>query len=369
MKFMRKFVSNDGKPRRLRATTAILLPATLIMMGADKGCVSKPTVDTIVTTSPIEVKGGIQYIDSTGNVTLQDGKAQLRVNASWLAEVSTADQVWTYPAVALQNGVNTLDGKTRRWNGLFWVNGVIDPFLLERRNDIPSTGQQKVWFNMTHFNINNQLTAIANHTLNGPLSAADLNTFTTGVRAGIKDFVLKAYSGVDIVEVFAAGPDVQEIQFHGENSCSLYGQSPGDFKNQIKAQVSHIYVGTFKCVVVDDDKLLTETPAKKTDTLQTRITDISTFIGRTAAHEFGHSLGLVAEGNAQLKGCEGMHSCEAYDAANPSDRFDSGHYIMDPGPKSTLHARIGQADPVNRDPQKPRFCNYDRSYLKIILPL
>ena len=124
----------DNTPRRLRLTTAVLLPATLVMMGAAKGCLSKPTVDTIVTTSPIEVKGGIQYIDGSGNVTLMDGKAQLKVNGSWLAEVSTVDQVWTYPSVSLINGVNTLDGKTRRWNGFFWVNGVLDPFLLERRN-------------------------------------------------------------------------------------------------------------------------------------------------------------------------------------------------------------------------------------------
>jgi hypothetical protein len=189
------------------------------------------------------------------------------------------------------------------------------------------------------------------------------------VRAGIKDFVIKAYSGIDVVEVAASGADVHEIQFHGENSCGLYGQSPGDWKNQTKAQVSHIYVGTFKCVAVDDNKLLTETPAKKTDSLQTRITDISTFIGRTAAHEFGHSLGLTSEGATKLNGCEGSHNCEAYDAANPSDRFDSGHYMMDPGPKSLLYARIGQDSATVRDPKKPRFNNYNRSYLKLILPL
>jgi hypothetical protein len=353
---------------RRNLTVAILLPATVILMGVDKGCVSKPIVDTIVTTSPIEMKGGIKHIDADGDVTLHDGKVQLKVNATTLAETSTVDKVWTYPSVTLQNGTNKIQGTTKRLSGFFWINGVIDPFLLERRNDIPNTGQQKVWFNMTHFNIDNQLKAIANHTLNGPLSAADLNTFTTGVRTGIKDFVVSAYSGVDIVVVNASGPDVHEIEFRGENSSSLYGQSPGDWKNQTKAQVSTIYVGTFKHVAVDDDRLLNETPAKKTDSLQTRIADISTFIGRTAAHEFGHSLGLTSEGTTKLNGCEGSHNCEAFDNANPSDRFDNGHYMMDPGPKSTLHARIGQATADVRKAKKPRFNNYNKSYLKILLP-
>lgn len=369
IRLIRGLRSGIDRRWRLRGVPAILLPATLILMGADKGCVSQPTVDTIVTTSSVQVKGVIQQIDPDGSVTLHDGKARLKVNGANLAEVSTVDKVWSYASVALANGLNTLEGTTKRVSGLFLISGTIDPFLLERRTDIPNVGDQKVWLNMTHFNIDNRLKAMANHTLNGPLSAADLNTFTTGVRAGIQDFVSKAYSGVDIVFVNSAGANVHEIKFHGEDQgCSLFGQSPGDWKNQVKAQVSHVYLSTFECVVVANNDLLTETPAKKTDTLQTRIKDISTLIGRTAAHEFGHSLGLVAEGDTKLHGCEGMHSCEAYDASHPSDRFDSGHYMMDPGPKSTLFARIGQDNSSTRKTHTPRFSNYDKSYLKILLP-
>jgi hypothetical protein len=115
---------------------------------------------------------------------------------------------------------------------------------------------------------------------------------------------------------------------------------------------------------VDDNRLINQTAATKNDTIAQRVIDVGTFIGRTAVHEFGHSLGLTNEGN--LHGCEGTHNCEAYDAANPSDRFDNGHYIMDPGPKSTIWARIGQANSTERKAKVPKFNSYNKSYLNII---
>ncbi len=249
------------------------------------------------------------------------------------------------------------------------VNGTIPAFILERKTDLSSVGEQKVFFDWSGAGINDKIKAMATHTLNGPLSAADLNTFVTGVKDKVATFFKGAYDGQSVTLVNAAGSGVHTVKFIGKDSCNLYGQSPVDYKNTDKTQASEIYIGTFWCVVVDKDDLLNETPAQKTDTLQTRIGDIGTYIGRTVAHEVGHSLGLVAQGDSKLHGDVGWHNNQAYDDANPSDRADSGRYIMDPGESSVLYARIGQCDPdLPRNTCTPHFNAYNKSYFKITHP-
>lgn len=343
-----------------------------LLMGVDKGCVTQPTIDTIVTTSSVAIKGTINELDSGGTlVGTRDGKVRLKVNGVDQAWVSTVSKVWTYSSVGLNTGVNTISGSTQRTVGSTTINGTLDAFILERKTDLVSRGEQKVFLDFSDSGIATQLKAIANHTLNGPLSAADQTAFVDGVKAKVTSYFKEAYKGMKITVVTAAGTDVTTVKFRGEDKCSLYGESPGDYKNSNKQQECKIYVGSFKCACVDDDRLLTETPARKTDTMTVRINDIGTFIGRTAVHEFGHSLGLTAEGDTKLHGCDGMHNCDAYDTANPADRFNSGHYIMDPGPKSGLCARIGldcSEGTTTRVAKKPRFNSYNRSYLKIIHP-
>jgi hypothetical protein len=194
-----------------------------------------------------------------------------------------------------------------------------------------------------------------------------LNSFVADVKAGISSFFTNAYSGTAVSLVGAPGAGIHRVKFHGYDSCSLYGQSPGDYLNTVKGQTTDIYVGTFKCVMVDYAELIASTPAELTDPLATRVQDVATAIGRTVAHEVGHSLGLTADG-VRLHGCEGMHNCEAYDDSNPSDRFDNGHHIMDPGPKSEMYARIGLSNPTTRVALRPYFERYGRSYVKIIHP-
>lgn len=354
-----------------------VLACPFLLMGADSGCVFTPTADTIVTTGTVKIEGRIAEFDSNGKfVAWHDGTVTLNVNGTNLASVATVSQKWTYPSVALKAGVNRIKGTTSRGPG-GTIKGTIQEFVLERRTDLNATGEQKVFFDWSDAGIDDILQDIAKLSLNPDPSAADLTAFAADVRDGVKTFVLNAYKGTKVTLAGAAGPGVHVIKFFGNSYtvCGLYGESPGDFKNTNKTQTSNIYLNTFRCAAQPqtpggtDSRLLTETPARATDSLAQRVKDISTFIGRTAAHEFGHSLGLTAEGDVLvgLHGCEGMHNCSGYESTLPIDRFDDGHYMMDPGPKSKLHARIGQENTTTRKEQMPRFNAYNRSYLLIVV--
>lgn len=363
MRIQSKMIANNPTIKRLLYVG--LFASLAVLMGADKGCVTSPTIDTIVTTSPIKVEGNISEFNAAGSfVANHDGNVRLNVNGINLPSVTTVSKAWKYDRVNLNIGVNRIRGTTERAGP---VTGVIPEFIIERKTDLSSRGEQKVYFDWSDAGIDTMLKNMATHTLEPDPGAADLNSFVTQVKSGVENFVKKAYTGITITVVAASGAEVHTIKFYGNsyNRCGLYGVSDADYKNATKQQTSSIYIKAFECKVADDNALLTSTPAKTTDTMATRVTDIATFIGRTAAHEFGHSLGLVAE-SALLHGCDGWHNCDAYDTANPADRFDSGHYIMDPGLKSVLYARIGQANATTRKSQPPKFNAYNRSYLDII---
>ena len=363
------------------AVRIAVLASPLLLMGADSGCVSRPTPDTIVTTGTVKIQGNIMELDSSGEfVALHDGKVTLNVNGTNLASVTTVNKEWTYASVALKVGINRIKGTTSRSQGGTTINGTIPEFVLERRTDLSATGEQKVFLDWSDAGTADILKDIAKLSLSPTPSAADLDAFAANVKDGIKIFVENAYKGTNVTIVGSTGPNVHVIKFVGTSysTCGLYGQSPGDFKNTIKAQTSKVYLNSFKCQAQPltpggtDSPLLTKTPARSTDTLAQRVRDISVFIGRTAAHEFGHSLGLTEEGEAGLHGCEGMHNCLTYEGGLPVDRFDDGHYMMDPGPRSKLYARIGQAhsgetSSTGRKEKLPRFDAYGLSYLKIVL--
>lgn len=352
---------------KTRILHVLALPTlVLLTMGADKGCVTAPGTDILVTSSSVNLKGNIAEFDAAGSfVAFRDGKARLRIGTGpWTAWATTASNVWTINSVTLASGVNVFHGETQRASGSTTINGTIPDFIIEYKTDLSDRGTQKVFLDWSASGIDADLKDIAKHTLEPDPSAAQLDQFVTDVKAGVSSFFTSAYSGLNVTLVTAAGTDVHTVKFRDDQSCGLYGESPGDYGNATKQQTSKVYIHAFRCTVVDDDRLLTETPAKTSDTLAQRVKDIATFIGRTAAHETGHSLGLTSE--TKLHGCEGMHNCEGYDSANPADRFDSGHYIMDPGPKSELHYRIGQANTTTRQSKRPIFEPYGKSYLNII---
>lgn len=349
---------------------SLLLPIVMVLsMGASyKGCFLEPIEKDLLTTAgSFSFTGTISEFNEAGKWTKNhNGQARLKKNGSYVTNwVNTVSGTYKFENMALSSGVNVFTGDVRfqEANGV-WKIGVIPEVLVERKTDLSSRGTQKVYLDWTDSKNNNLIKEMGEETLNHSFTTAELDQFVVDVKNKIRNFIGSSYNGVNIQFVSASGTDVHTIKFYGDERCDLYGQSPGDYKNQTKQQTSSIYTATFHCVIVDDNRLINNTAATKNDTVDQRVTDIANFIGRTAAHEMGHSLGLTSE--AHLHGCEGMHNCEAYDNANPSDRFDNGHYIMDPGPKSNIAARIGQANSSERKTKTSKFNSYNKSYLKII---
>jgi|GEM_PF-4577999 len=355
--------------KRIKAIYALLPFVLLFGMGATyRGCTFEPiNNDFLTTASTVNVTGTIAEFNDAGKwVKNHAGQARLKSGSTYLTGwINTDGTTYKFENVALNNGVNILSGDVRfqDTNGN-WIASTIPQILIEKKTDLSDRGVQKVFFDWSDAGIDELLKGMATHTLNKTFTAAELNQFATDVKAKVESFFKQSYNGLNIQFVAASGDDVHTIKFFGDERCDLYGESPGDYKNQNKVQTSKIYIATFHCVVVDDNRLIEQTAATKDDSVEQRVTDLGLFIGRTATHEFGHSLGLTNEGN--LHGCEGTHNCESYDNSNPSDRFDNGHYMMDPGPKSTIWARIGQANSTERKTKLPKFNSYNKSYLNTI---
>lgn len=354
-----------------RLFSAPLLVAYLILSGFGatyKGCVFNPLQkDFLTTEANVQVQGNISEFDDAGKFKkTHTGQVRLKKNGAYISDwQDTVNNSWDYPSVMLSNGVNILSGDVRFQNESgTWVNATIPSMLIEKKSDLPSRGIQNVFFDWSDARIAGLIKEIGTATLDRTFTEAEKNQFVTDVKNKVIWFFNTTYKGTNVKLVNAAGTDVHTVKFDGADRCDYYGESPGDYKNQNKQQTSHMYVGTFHCIIVDDNRLVDGTAAVKTDTVEQRVTDVGIFIGRTVTHELGHSLGLSDEAN--LHGCEGMHNCESYDNSNPSDRFDNGHFTMDPGPKSTIWARIGQESSTVRKTQLPKFNSYNSSYLKTI---
>jgi hypothetical protein len=341
----------------------MLLAFVPMIVGAgDFACVVTPSADSIVVTSPIPISGLL--LD--GNLNQVNGDVALNVNGVNLPVVSTTNSTWAYPAVGLNVGTNMFWGSTLRFTPAGPEQGGVAPFMLERRTDLIASGLQNVFLDFNSTQFDNLMRQIAVATLEPDPSPAQLQAFPEAVRTSLREYFDLAYFGNNVVRVPANGPNVHRINFDSVNIMpNLFGNSPINFNNTNKTQTSNVFVTTFKTSVVDENQLIAGTPAELSDTMAQRAGDIGVLIGRTAVHELGHSLGLVVEGANLLKGCEGSHNCLAFDDANPlANRFDVGHFVMDPGPRSLFFARAGFANQTDRNPrQLPVFNNYNKSYI------
>lgn len=286
----------------------------------------------------------------------------LTVNGKQVPVAVTAD-TWAATNVALTTGLNTIVAA---------AGAAKQTLTLTRASNISAhkTGQviRIDWEPGT----DDELRKIAAGTLDATLDDAALTLFANRVKNRFGELLFARYATTgDITVVSAtAASDVHVVSMRALDANGLFGESPLDCGNTKLAQTSKVYVGTYRAEMVDhlDDWL----PMRKTDTVDVRVEDVAHALARTAAHEVGHSLGLVAEkGNCSwMNGCGGAHSCAVFQKSNVGvNRFNFGHFIMDPGPDTSNHARIAEAV-KDRSPQRmpAEFCDFDRTYLEIIHP-
>jgi hypothetical protein len=272
-----------------------------------------------------------------------------------------ADGSWSIASVAIPAN------STANWTAKLGTS--THTIVLTRGTGLASKGHQKVYFDWGQ-GVDAQILSLANGSLDTALTQDQQVAFVQGVRSQVVLAFTRAYSGYGIDIVNAPGAGIHTIQMM-KDSSSLFGQSPYDFGNQDPDQQSQIFVGTFAASMTSDDW----SPLAKTDSWRLRIIDAGEAIGRSCAHELGHSLGLVGSDafapGGWMRGCDGGHNCDQVQAQFPlSARFKSGQFIMDPGEKSLPNNRVAEPSQSARSAtRRPAGFNpFNRSYLSFVHP-
>jgi hypothetical protein len=317
--------------------------------------IKSPGSDSIVVDDKITVSGVVTGPVTPGtNVTLSlDGTTMTYSTAVG------ADGTWSIANVVVP-------GQTGNWTAT--VGSSSHTIVVTKGSGLTARPRQKVRFSWDA-DVDAEFLKMAAATLDAPLTADQQTAFVEGVRSQVLLAFVRAYAGIGVDVVDGAGPGVSTVHLVS-SSGDIFGQSPYDFDNQDSTQTSEIWVGTFSTSMANDDWQ----PMKKSDSWQLRIIDVGEAIGRTCAHEFGHSLGLVGSNpvadGGWMRGCDDGHNCDQMNSEFPATkRFASGQFIMDPGGKSLPNARIGEASPTGRGTRQPAVFNaFNRSYFGFVQP-
>jgi hypothetical protein len=267
------------------------------------------------------------------------------------------------------------------WSAAVGVAGVPHKVLVTPGPDLPCCGRpvQEVCL-VWEAGADAELLKIATGTLNAPLrpsTPAEEAAFVLGIQTQAETAFTRFYAGIGVRVVAAPGPGVHVIRFTPTGAFGLLGDSPVDFGNANPAEETWVFIGSLAGAMVHEFRhpLRGWEPMQLTDPLAVRITDVGEALGRTAAHELGHSLGLVVEASsgpgAWMRGADGSHNYDGLIIDLPrSDRFKDGWYLMDPGPKTKTYTRIAEPSLAGRGLTRVAagFNVFNRSYLGHVQP-
>jgi hypothetical protein len=275
---------------------------------------------------------------------------------------------WLVPKLPLKIGVNTIEAS---------IGETAVAALAVRGEGVKARPPQAVRF-LWNSGAEAELKEIARKTLTEQLTDAQLDDFAAKVKVRVVEVFKNAYAGAADIRVVAApvkNMHTISMLVLSPDGSNLFGRSPGDCGNKDLTQVSRVFVGQYRKSMTE--KFHKWGPMKKDDPPEVRIEDLGQALGRTSAHELGHSLGLVRHatdsGCKWMDGCSKHHNCAAFDlshlAAN-ANRFNDGWHIMDPGGDTLNNARLGEPFPDKRAAVRTpaRFEPFSASYLRIIHP-
>ena len=345
----------------LAVVGALVVLGTTLRASAAELTIDKPLGDTVVTAPKIQFEGGGMPNGAIVTVSV-NGKSFKGL---------VVNRRWSVPDVELAVGASrakvVIGDKTQEILVTLGADG------------IAPRSPQLVYFNWTS-GAEEQLKALASQSLAPSPGVGDLAGFVGKVKQRVPQIFSAIYEKVANVRVVSAnGPNVHEIQMMPADD-SLLGLTLQDCGNAKPKQTSEIHVGTLRNHMSGRNDpngfIVGWGPMKRSDSLDTRVEDVSQALGRTAAHEMGHALGLVGQKEGEttcvwMNGCGGDHNCEAFDHAHwgLANRYQFGWHVMDDGLNTLNNARLAERNARQRTARNPAaFEPFGASYLRIIHP-
>ena len=338
---------------------AALLVAGLI---ASAGALAEP-VRLTAPASDIAVIGAAVPVE--GEAAETAGPVRLLRNGELVAEVPVSAGRFRYEALALNPGVNVIEADVGEQKARV---------LLVRIAGFTPRAAQKVRFQWDD-GVDDQIRAIALETRSLGASEAQLAQFAAQVRARTEALFADYFRGVARIElVSAAGADVTSLRMTPLDG-GAFGRAPADCGNVRPNDTVAVFAGFFRKHMANHPQFWS--PMSRSDSIATRAEDVAQALARTAAHEFAHAIGLTEhrracnwmEGDGQGHNSRAVNENPAY--FRLAARHAGGWHVMDPGPDTPGHIRIGEASAGERSAQRRRghFEPFSASYLSILHPL
>jgi hypothetical protein len=317
--------------------------------------IERPANDSIVATPTVDLEGTL--VSTGGGPTA----VTVIVLGGRTVQAQVSGDRWAATGVPLAGTAQRIAVRSQ---------GVTRELLVTRAEGVAPRPRQRIRIEWA-LGCDAELERIARETLDAALLDAEVATFVSGVKTRFTLLLLERYAELDLeLTASPAGADVHTIRMLPV-APGAFGHSPYDCGNRQLVQQSDVYVGYFRDSMVGDFPVWV--PMSRQDPLEVRMEDVAQAMARTAAHELGHSLGLVGRRAgpqcAWMEGCQGGHNCPDLDASRPlADRFDDGRFVMDPGFETEFYSRIAEWFPDERGSSRApsEFNAFSRSYLSLI---